>query len=103
MNTDPLQPSTRRRNKPSVPRPRDNVRAVPQISEEDRDQYGPLPFIMLRGAWLRRFGFDVGVDVRVEAIRGQITLTTLWQDYSSGEKPSESDKPTVRYAEMKER
>lgn len=62
MKSDPAQPTEDHR----VPRERwmqysqiNNVRAVPQIFE--RDHFGPVPFVMLRGTWLRRFGFDVGV------------------------------------------
>lgn len=86
MKSDPAQPTEDQR----MPRERwmqysqiNNVRAVPQISERDRDHVGPVPFVMLRGTWLRRFGFEVGVHIRIEVVHSQITVRPLWTTASS--------------------
>lgn len=86
-----------------APRNIHNVRAVPQTHPHDRDQFGPIPFLMLRGTWLRAVGFEVGVHVRIEAVPGQITLKTLWRDSSSEAKSSVPEKHLLRYAEVEDR
>lgn len=103
-------PAVRREDDAPIPRtpryaPRHihNVRAVPQTQPHDRDQFGPIPFLMLRGAWLRAIGFSVGVQVRIEAVPGQITLKTLWRDSSPEAQAPEREKPVVRYAEVEDR
>jgi hypothetical protein len=78
-----------------------NVRAVPQLDEHDRDRFGPYPMVTLRGAWLRRFGFEVGVHVRIEATPGQILLRPLWNDDPPVRESAK--KPVVRYAEVEDR
>ena len=80
-----------------------NVRAVPQIYEQDRDHFGPVPFVMLRGTWLRKFGFEVGVHLRIEAVHGQITIRPLWNDGPFSPQAAALNKPTVRYAEVGDR
>jgi toxic protein SymE len=84
-----------------APRYIHNVRAVPQTCDQDRDIYGPIPFVMLRGTWLRKLGFEVGVHLRIEAIPGQITLRTLWRDPPSEAELAQLEKPeTRRYVEV---
>ena len=69
--------------------------------EQDRDHFGPLPLVTLRGAWLRKFGFEVGVHVRIEATPGQILLRPLWNDDPPVRENVE--KPVVRYVEVEDR
>lgn len=106
MKTDPAQPTE---DQP-IPCERrvqysqlNNVRAVPQICEQDRDHFGPVPFVMLRGTWLRKFGFEVGVHVRIEAVHGQITVRPLWQDEPAHAESAAAKEPAVRYAEVEDR
>lgn len=77
-----------------------NVRAVPQLSEACRDKFGPFPMLTLSGAWLRRFGFHLGVQVRIEATDGEILLRPLWNREPIG--PT-AEEPVVRYAEVVDR
>lgn len=104
MTTKPAQPPAGKIPKQKQtysPRYYHNVRAMPQISEHDRDADGPLPLLTLSGAWLRRFGFDVGEQVRIEASPGQILLRPVWTSaYPSRKEP---EKPAVRYAEVEQR
>lgn len=79
-----------------------NVRAVPQIGEHDRDHFGPFPMVTLRGAWLRKFDFQVGVQVRIEATPGQILLRPLWNDEPANTGP-QAEKSVVRYVEVEDR
>lgn len=76
---------------------------MPQTHPHDRDQFGPILFLMLRGVWLRTIGFGVGVQVMIEAVPGQITLKTLWRDSSPEAQSPEREKPVVRYAEVEDR
>ncbi|MFL9582637.1 SymE family type I addiction module toxin [Stenotrophomonas sp. AB1(2024)] len=78
-----------------------NVRAVPQLGEHDRDHFGPYPMVTLRGAWLRTFGFEVGVHVKIEATPGQILLRPLWNDDPPVRENAK--KPVVRYVEVEDR
>lgn len=42
------------------------------------DPEGPVPFLMLRGRWLRQMGFYVGAQVLVEAMaNGVITIRVM--------------------------
>lgn len=106
MTSNPAQPS---KDTPIPREPRmqysqlNNVRAVPQLEEHDRDQFGPIPFVMLRGKWLRKFGFEVGVHVRIEAREGYITVRPLWQDALPDFDPMEAEYPAIRYAEVEDR
>jgi toxic protein SymE len=87
-----------------APRYIHNVRAVPQTCDQDRDIYGPIPFVMLRGTWLRKLGFEVGVHLRIEAIPGQITLRTLWRDAPSEDELAQLQTPEARrYVEVGDR
>lgn len=106
MKNDPAQPTEDQR----VPRERwmqysqiNNVRAVPQISERDRDHFGPVPFVMLRGTWLRKFGFEVGVHIRIEVVHGQITVRPLWNDGQFEGQGTAADKPITWRAQVKNR
>ncbi|WP_313242814.1 SymE family type I addiction module toxin [Stenotrophomonas sp.] len=106
MTTNPIKPpegSSPSRRQPHAPRSIHNVRALPQVGPEDRDAVGPIPFVMLRGAWLRALGFDVGVQVRIEAIPGQLTVTSLWQTPPPDAAAPAPAKPTLRYAEVGDR
>jgi len=40
---------------------------------------GTIPFLKLRGRWLREMGFNVGSRLRIEAESGVITITILGQ------------------------
>ena len=106
MKTNPAQPLE---DQPTLPKQRpaysqvNNVRAVPQICEQDRDHFGPVPFVMLRGTWLRKFGFEVGVHVRIEAVHGQITVRPLWRDGFNNWESPEGETPAVRYGEVEDR
>ena len=103
MTTKPAQPPADEISKHQSYSPRyyHNVRAMPQITEHDRDGDGPLPVLTLSGAWLRRFGFDVGEQVRIEASPGQILIRPVWTSAYPSRKPPE--KPVVRYAEVEHR
>lgn len=80
-----------------------NVRAMPQLSEHYRDKFGPFPMITVSGAWLRTFGFHVGVQIRIEATDGMIVLKPLWNREPIGPVTEASEKPTVRYTEVVDR
>ncbi len=80
-----------------------NIRAMPQISELNRDKFGPFPMITLSGAWLRTFGFTVGLQVRIEATPDQIILRPLWTGDPATVAKEEPKKPIVRYAEVVDR
>jgi len=73
-----------------------SVRAVPQISELDRDEHGPIPFVMIRGAWLRKLGFQDGMEVRIEGRPYEITVKPNWEVASA--EPSRV--LAVRYADV---
>lgn len=38
-----------------------------------------VPFLKLRGRWLRQMGFNVGSKLKIEADKGVITITVLGQ------------------------
>lgn len=73
-----------------------SVRAVPQISDLDRDEYGPIPFVMIRGAWLRNLGFQVGQEVRIEGRTDELTVKPMWRETRT----EPSGKVAVRYSEV---
>lgn len=73
-----------------------SVRAVPQINALDRDEYGPIPFVMIRGAWLRGLGFEVGSEIRIEGRVDEITVRPNWRDAP----PENAKVLAVRYGEV---
>ncbi|MFI8720019.1 SymE family type I addiction module toxin [Stenotrophomonas sp. NPDC077464] len=80
-----------------------NIRAMPQISELHRDKFGPLPLITLSGAWLRTFGFTVGLQVRIEATPDQIILRPIWTGEPGAATANATQEPTVRYTDVADR
>lgn len=108
MNHEPAQaPCVEDDTYPRLPRYsppyHHNIRAMPQISELNRDKFGPLPMITLSGAWLRTFGFTVGLQVRIEATPDQIILRPLWTGDPDVAAANATQQPTVRYTEVADR
>jgi hypothetical protein len=81
-----------------------NVRALPQITSSDRDNYGPIPLMTLSGAWMRKLGFDVGDQVKIEGTRNVITISLVWPfppDEPAAADPAAA--PEVHYARIEPR
>lgn len=81
-----------------------NVRALPQITSNDRDDYGPIPMMTLSGAWMRKLGFDVGDQVKIEGTRNVITISLVWP-YPPADPaaPEENAEPEVHYTRINPR
>ncbi len=78
-----------------------NVRALPQITSSDRDNYGPIPFMTLSGAWMRKLGFDVGDQVKIEGTRNVITISLVWPyPPAEADAPEAATEPEVHYARI---
>ncbi|WP_122609439.1 type I addiction module toxin, SymE family, partial [Pseudomonas viridiflava] len=59
--------------------------------------------VMLRGTWLRKFGFGVGVHIGIEVVHGQITVRPLWNDGQFEGQGTAADKPITWRAQVKDR
>ncbi|WP_313344362.1 hypothetical protein [Stenotrophomonas sp.] len=61
---------------PPAPWPQDEVgasSAPPCVVCDDE----PVPYILLRGPWLRKMGFDIGAKVRVDASEGLVCIMMI--------------------------
>ncbi|MGH8036792.1 MAG: SymE family type I addiction module toxin [Stenotrophomonas sp.] len=59
--------------------------APPCIACDDE----PIPYMLLRGHWLRKMGFDIGAKVRVDASEGIICIMMISPPQPVARKPPE--------------
>lgn len=48
-----------------------------KVYEQSGYRYKGVPTIMLKGKWLREFGFDYGTPIRVECDGGRLVITKV--------------------------
>ena len=50
-----------------------------KVLEQSGYKYKPTPAIMLKGLWLKEFGFDIATPVQVECEDGRLIITKAVQ------------------------